>query len=130
MRATLLADRLATGQPATPALADAMIADALRRTAPAHQALWQGSSMPRHATQPVHYRISTPPSSATLNRGSRPQRQLAFDWEWGEPTTSVPSPQSRTFAWKRRGPASAAGDATVACASNGRLRERRILGAC
>jgi hypothetical protein len=39
--AYLLADRLAAGQPATPALADAVIADALQRTAPAHQALWQ-----------------------------------------------------------------------------------------
>jgi uncharacterized protein len=40
MLAYLLADRLAAGDDATPALAGDVIADALQRTAPAHQALW------------------------------------------------------------------------------------------
>ena len=40
--AYLLADRLAAGEDATPELAGAVIEDALARTAPAHQALWQG----------------------------------------------------------------------------------------
>ena len=39
--AYLLADRLGLGQPATPALAAAVIDDALQRTAPSHQTLWQ-----------------------------------------------------------------------------------------
>ena len=39
--AYLLADRLGGGEQPTPALADAVIADAVRRTEPAHQALWQ-----------------------------------------------------------------------------------------
>lgn len=39
--AYLLADRLALGAEPTPALADQVIADALERTQPAHQALWQ-----------------------------------------------------------------------------------------
>ena len=39
--AYLLADQLALGNSATPALAEAVIDDALERTAPAHQTLWQ-----------------------------------------------------------------------------------------
>jgi uncharacterized protein len=39
--AYLLADRLAAGQAPTPALADAVIDEALRTTDPAHQAVWQ-----------------------------------------------------------------------------------------
>ncbi len=39
--AYLLADRLALGETATPALAAEVLDDALQRTAPAHQTLWQ-----------------------------------------------------------------------------------------
>ena len=39
--AYLLADRLGLGEPATPALAGVVIDDALQRTVPAHQTLWQ-----------------------------------------------------------------------------------------
>lgn len=39
--AYLLADRVATGEAATPALAAAVVDDALSRTAPAHEALWR-----------------------------------------------------------------------------------------
>ena len=39
--AYLLADRVAAGDEPTPALADAVVTDALRRTEPAHRTLWQ-----------------------------------------------------------------------------------------
>jgi uncharacterized protein len=42
MLAYLLADALAAGETATPALAARVVDDALERTRPAHQALWQG----------------------------------------------------------------------------------------
>lgn len=44
--AYLLSDRLIDGEVPTPALAAAVLSDAIRRTEPAHQALWQQLSRP------------------------------------------------------------------------------------